>query len=109
MLRALAAEDDLLLGVVSNKRGRLLRLEAAALGWDTYFESLVGANDASLDKPAPEVVDFALAGRGIAGGPAVWIVGDTDIDILLAHHRRFTSVLSRRQGPAAGNFRPVST
>src|SRR3546814_8913873 len=34
MLRALAAEDDLLPGVVSTKRGRLLRLETAALGRD---------------------------------------------------------------------------
>lgn len=108
MLRALAADGKLLLGVVSNKRGHLLRLEAAALGWDKYFESLVGANDAARDKPAPEVVDFALAGSGIAAGPAVWFVGDTDIDILCAYNSGCTSVLLRREAPAAGEFGPVS-
>ena len=49
MLRSLAAAEDLLLGVVSNKRGRLLRLEAAELGWDRYFGPLVGATDAVKD------------------------------------------------------------
>ena len=31
--------------VVSNKRGDYLRQEAAALGWNDYFVTLVGAND----------------------------------------------------------------
>ena len=104
MLHALAAAEDLLLGVVSNKRGHLLRLEAAALGWDKYFDSLVGANDAAHDKPAREVVDFALAGSGIPAGPAVWFVGDTDIDVLCARNSGCTAVLLRGEPPAAGEF-----
>jgi phosphoglycolate phosphatase len=36
----------MLLGVVSNKRGYLLRREAAHLGWMSLFHRLVGANDA---------------------------------------------------------------
>ena len=99
MLHALAAADDLLLGVVSNKRGHLLRLEAAELGWDKYFQSLVGAADAERDKPAPEIVDFALAGSGIAAGPAVWFVGDTDIDVLCAQNSGCTAVLMREAPP----------
>ncbi|MGD1879814.1 MAG: HAD family hydrolase [Kiloniellaceae bacterium] len=104
MLKALAAADGLLLGVVSNKRGNLLRLEAAELGWDRYFGPLVGANDAELDKPAPDVVDFALADSGIAAGPSVWFVGDTDIDILCARNAGCTAVLVRPEPPAAGEF-----
>jgi phosphoglycolate phosphatase len=104
MLHALAAAEDLLLGVVSNKRGHLLRLEAAELGWDRYFDSLVGAADAARDKPAPEVVDFALAGSGIAAGPAVWFVGDTDIDVLCARNSGCTAILLRPEPPGDGEF-----
>jgi len=104
MLAALAAADDLLLGVVSNKRGDILRLEAAKLGWDRFFGALVGATDAACDKPSPEVVDFALTGSGIAAGPAVWFVGDTDIDILCARNAGCTAILLRAEAPGAGEF-----
>ncbi len=104
MLQSLASAEDLLLGVVSNKRGRLLRLEAAELGWDRYFGPLVGAADAAKDKPSPEVVDFALAGSGIDAGPEVWFVGDTDIDILCAGNSGCTAVLVRPEPPAEGEF-----
>lgn len=108
MLEALAAAGDVRLGVVSNKRGNLLRLEAAELGWDRYFDSVVGAFDAARDKPAPEVVDFALAGSGLAAGPQVWFVGDTDIDILCAHNSGCVPVLLRREAPLDGEFGAVS-
>lgn len=104
MLRTLAAAEDLLLGVVSNKRGRLLRLEAAELGWDRYFGPLVGAADAVKDKPAREVVDLALDGSGIAAGPEVWFVGDTDIDLLCARNSGCTGVLVRPEPPGDGEF-----
>jgi phosphoglycolate phosphatase len=104
MLEALARAGGPLLGVVSNKRGGLLRREAAALGWDRHFGPLVGAMDAARDKPAPEVVDFALAGSGIAAGPEVWFVGDTDIDLLCARNSGCTAVLVRAETPAAGEF-----
>ena len=54
MLEDLAAMNGLVLGVVSNKKGELLRKEAAHLGWDRLFVSVVGATDAARDKPAPE-------------------------------------------------------
>ena len=104
MLAALAATDDLLLGVVSNKRGDILRLEAAALRWDRYFGPVVGATDAARDKPSPKVVDFALGGSGIAAGPAVWFVGDTDIDIRCARNAGCTAVLLRGSAPGPGEF-----
>jgi len=104
MLAALAAADDLLLGVVSNKRGDILRLEAAKLGWDRFFSTVVGATDAACDKPSPEVVDFALTGSGIAAGPAVWFVGDTDIDVLCAQNSGCTAVLVREAPPGPDEF-----
>jgi len=41
LLAGLAARGDLYLAVVSNKRGHILRREAAHLGWDRFFSRLV--------------------------------------------------------------------
>jgi phosphoglycolate phosphatase len=83
MVRSLAAEG-LYLAVVSNKTGRLLRREVAALGWDGHFSRIVGAGDAAADKPDRAPIDLALDGSGIVAGEAVWYVGDTGIDVQCA-------------------------
>jgi phosphoglycolate phosphatase len=81
------------LGVVSNKTGRYLRKEAAALGWEHFMTRLVGAQDASQDKPDRAPVDLALSGSGIAAGRAVWFVGDTAMDMSCAHAAGCTAIL----------------
>ena len=103
MLERLAA-DGLVLSVVSNKQGRLLRREAAHLGWSPWFHRLVGANDAARDKPARAAVELALEASGVAPGPDVWFVGDTDIDMLCAHRTGCRPVLLRPRGPHAAEF-----
>lgn len=97
-------ESGYLLGVVSNKKGYLLRREADHLGWAGLFHRLVGANDAVQDKPAVEPVELALAGSGLNRGPGVWFVGDTDIDMLCAVNAGCLPVLLRPEAPAAGEF-----
>jgi phosphoglycolate phosphatase len=79
LLEALA-QDRYYLAVVSNKTGALLRREAEHLGWSRYFRSMLGAGDASADKPDPAVVHAALSGSGIEPA-AAWLVGDTALDI----------------------------
>ncbi len=69
------------LALVSNKTGDNLRQEVSHLGWGGYFSRVVGATDASQDKPDPAVVAFALEGSGIEPGRDVWFVGDNAIDI----------------------------
>src|SRR5258708_449296 len=103
LLRGLAG-SGLHLGVVSNKRGRFLRLEAERLGWTGHFGRLVGAADAALDKPAVEPVDLALAESGIPRGRDVWFVGDTDIDMHCAINAGCLPVLLRREPLQAGEF-----
>ena len=105
LLQRLSAQNpSVYLAVVSNKRGDLLRREAAHLGWESHFAKLVGANDAVRDKPAREALDLALAGSGLVPSPAVWFVGDTDIDLRCAHDHGCTAVLVRRSPPLAGEF-----
>jgi phosphoglycolate phosphatase len=83
LLQALS-ESGVFLGVVSNKTGVLLRREAERLGWTSYFGSIVGAGDAAADKPAAAPALLALAAGGIAAGEAVWLVGDTAVDMQCA-------------------------
>jgi phosphoglycolate phosphatase len=91
MLRSLPSAEDVLavsreaglyLGVVSNKTGRYLRAEAEHLGWAGYFASIVGAQDASRDKPDPAPVHLALSQGNIPAGADVWFVGDAPIDVI---------------------------
>ena len=102
MLGSLAADRDIYLGVISNKRGEFLRKEVAHLGWNPYFRAVAGAGDAARDKPAIEHVRFALG--DLAGGADVWLVGDADIDLKCAHNAGLTPVLLRRSAPADGEF-----
>jgi phosphoglycolate phosphatase len=75
---------DVMLGVVSNKKGDLLRREIDFLGWSGRFSRVVGAQDAAADKPDPAPVYLALKDSGIAPSDRVWLVGDTDIDMRTA-------------------------
>ncbi len=104
LLRGLVESGGYYLAVVSNKRGDLLRREAARLGWEGYFERLVGANDAARDKPAVDAVEMALGDSGLAPGPEIWFVGDTDIDMVCAANTGCLPVLLRAEPPGAGEF-----
>lgn len=80
-------------GVVSNKQGALLRAEAAHLGWAPRFAALVGAGDASADKPSAAPILTALEACGVPPGPAVWYIGDTALDMRAARAAGCTAVL----------------
>ncbi len=80
----LLAEKTVPLGIVSNKKGDFLRREIAHLGWKNRFVTIVGAQDASADKPDPAPIYLALEQGNISRGSDVWLVGDTDIDMRAA-------------------------
>jgi phosphoglycolate phosphatase len=84
-------------GVVSNKRGINLRKEIEHLGWNGYFDSIVGADDAKRDKPHPDPVHLALKESGLVPGPHVWFVGDSEIDLECAQATGMTPLF---YGPA---------
>jgi phosphoglycolate phosphatase len=81
--------------IVSNKRGEYLRKEAETLGWTDFFGPIIGANDATSDKPATDPVHMALNNSGFAAGQKVWFVGDTDIDMQCAINANCIPVLMR--------------
>jgi len=89
------AEEEIFLGIVSNKTGSLLRRETDHLGWSALFGSVIGAGDAPLDKPDAAPARLALAQSGIVPGEAVWFVGDTGIDMECARNSGCVPVLLR--------------
>lgn len=99
------ADAGIYLGVVSNKRGHFLRLEAEHLGWHGHFKRLAGAGDCARDKPHRDHVDHALGlgteSPGPAAGRDVWFVGDADIDMVCARNAGCRAVLVRATPPSA--------
>lgn len=94
------ADRGIYLGVVSNKMGDHLRKEAVHLGWDKYFGRMVGATDATRDKPAREPVEMALQGSGANPGPGVWFIGDTKVDLECGHNAGCIKILVRESAPS---------
>ncbi len=93
VLHYLKQQQPLYMAVVSNKKGDTLRKEVNHMGWEGYFQRLVGADDAQRDKPHPDPVHLALAESGIEPGADVWFVGDSAIDLECAEVTGCTPLL----------------
>jgi phosphoglycolate phosphatase len=89
---ALAAGATWPQAVVSNKSGDFLRAEVAHLGWAGRFRAVVGAGDASADKPAAAPIHLALNAIHPADS-TVWYIGDTALDMQAARAAGCTAVL----------------
>ena len=87
------SEKDIFVGVVSNKTGKYLRKEVTFLGWDNYFSAVVGALDASRDKPDAAPIHLALEETDIHAGEHVWFVGDSQTDVDCALNAGCTPIL----------------
>ncbi|MCG8511988.1 MAG: HAD hydrolase-like protein, partial [Rhodospirillales bacterium] len=81
-----------------------LREEAAHMGWEPFFDRIIGAFDADRDKPAPAPVIMALGDSQIACGPDVWFVGDTDVDMECGINAGCVPVLVRAEPARNGEF-----
>jgi phosphoglycolate phosphatase len=78
------AKYNIFIAIVSNKNGSYLRKEVSKLGWSNYFKNIVGATDASEDKPSVEPVKMALKGANINQTSKIWFVGDSVLDMKCA-------------------------
>jgi phosphoglycolate phosphatase-like HAD superfamily hydrolase len=88
---ALCRDHDILLGVVSNKYGLLVRQEAQWLKIDSYFTTILGNGDTPYEKPAPESLWHALKDIVFQTGipinslyDDVWFIGNAPIDMIAA-------------------------
>ena len=80
VLKALQAKH-IPIALVSNKMGDTLRMEVSHLGWDGYFGTAIGANDAEYDKPHAAPVLMALGNIEVPATENVWFIGDTEVDL----------------------------
>lgn len=92
------------MAVVSNKTGSFLRDEVQHLGWEPFFDHLVGAGDAHADKPHAAPVQMVLAASGIAPGDHVWFAGDAPVDMHCALNSGCVPILLRAHPPAGDEF-----
>jgi phosphoglycolate phosphatase len=104
LLAYLKNREDIFVSILSNKRGDLLRREITHLKWGPYFQNAVGAEDAHIDKPAPEAMIAALEGSGLKPSGEVWMVGDTDMDMVCASNSGCNGILLRPSPMAPGEF-----
>ncbi|NCT40882.1 MAG: HAD family hydrolase [Alphaproteobacteria bacterium] len=81
------ADTGLPMGIVTNKKGVLVRKEITNHGWEKFFVCpTVGAGEAAADKPSPAPLLLALEKSGLNIEPSdVLFVGDTENDVLCAH------------------------
>lgn len=80
------------LGVVSNKTQRFLDKEVQYLGWNDYFDVVIGAGTAAQDKPNPDSILLALERLDHYEGEPVYYVGDTDTDMTAASRANVSSI-----------------
>lgn len=82
------------LGVVSNKKGSIVRREIENFGWSSRFSIVVAAGEAIADKPSPEPLLKALTITDhLESRETAWYVGDTEIDMKCAQEARCPAVL----------------
>lgn len=98
VLKKLAAHN-VIMGVVSNKRNPLLGNEIRHIGFEHYFPVIIGAGEASADKPHPAPILKALETLGALPGRDVWYIGDSHTDMMSASRAGCTPVLIETRPP----------
>ena len=86
-------EEGIYSGIISNKNGAFLRNEIKKLGWDKYFDNVLGAADLHVDKPSKEIIDALLKPTEIPPSKSVWFIGDAIVDLECAHMANCTPIL----------------
>ena len=87
-IAALAARDDVRLGIATGKSRRGVAHILARAGWDNVFATLQTADD-NASKPAPDMLLRALRETGVEPRHAV-MIGDTTFDMLMARNAGVT-------------------
>lgn len=96
-------QQSIYMAVVSNKTGERLREEVSHIGWNPYFEKIVGSRDTDEDKPSTKPFFYALEGSGITP-EEVWFVGDSISDLECAKNAQCISVFFGADDPTEERF-----
>jgi phosphoglycolate phosphatase len=89
-------------GVVSNKKSSFIHQEIRNLGWESYFSAVVGAGEATRDKPFADPLLYALEQGGVLESLSdTWYAGDTIMDLECARNARVRGVFIGSEEKAA--------
>lgn len=93
-------EKKIPIGIVSNKRHDTLKTEIKAMGWEQYFQSVVGAGHAEKDKPSPDPLLLAIRKINASISPDdILYIGDTETDLLCAQNAKCPVALVQTEKP----------
>src|SRR3981081_366162 len=81
------------LGVVSCKRRALIEAELEVAGLRGFFEVVIGYEDVTPPKPAPDPLLAAIARLGLSRSSAIY-VGDSMVDLKTGRGARVRTVLA---------------
>jgi HAD superfamily hydrolase (TIGR01549 family) len=81
------------LGVVSCKRRALIEAELEAAGLREYFDVVIGYEDVTPPKPAPDPLLAAIGHLGLSRSSAIY-VGDSMVDLETGRAARVRTVLA---------------
>lgn len=87
------ADTNIVTGVISNKIRPFIVREIDHFGWSHVFKYVIGAGDSPADKPQADPLLKAMADHNISCADNVWMVGDTESDILCAKNAGAVSIL----------------
>ena len=85
-------QRGVVMGVVSNKEGDLVRKEARELGFQSFFSVITGSRDTPEDKPSATPLLISLKKIGLIASADIWFAGDSEVDILCAKRAGCTPV-----------------
>ena len=95
----LIKDNNVLQGVVSNKRHEPLNEAAKYLNWQNYFSVIIGAGYVSKDKPSAEPLLAAIKEIDAVLTPKdILYVGDTETDLLCAKNTGCDAALIQSGG-----------
>ncbi len=89
---AVLAAAGFTLSICSNKPQNLCEKVLSDLGIAHHFSVIVGSRDGLRKKPHPDLMDIALAELGARAEECLF-VGDSELDLLAAHHFKMPFVL----------------
>src|SRR5207248_6548695 len=81
------------LGVVSCKRRALVEAELEAAGLRAYFDVVIGYEDVTPPKPAPDPLLVAIGQLGLSRTHSIY-VGDSMVDLQTGRAARVRTVLA---------------
>lgn len=87
--------------ILTNKNRRYLDSEIKQLGWNKYFDRILGAGEREHDKPHPDIC-MALFDNTPPPAEEMIVLGDGDADIAMAQVWKCPSVIFDEKGTYKG-------